>query len=133
MDRQAPALGVVAAYAIREGERTPQPGSLELISIAVPAIVLTAVAACGAYCFARRAPRRSSQVKIVLMGIPLVGSLAALIGSPWIGDDVVDEGLFAYALLFVVLPMAAVAAPLCLGAIIGISVAMQCSTNRPPS
>jgi hypothetical protein len=104
-----------------------------LISIFVPAIVLTAVAACGAYYFARRAPRWSSQVKIALMGILLVGSLAALTGSRWIGEDVVGEGLFAHAMLFVVWPMVAVAAPLCLGAIIGISVAMQRSTNRPPS
>lgn len=95
--------------------------------------LLAAIAIWGSAYFAMRDPHWTSWVKIVLAGILLIGFLGALAGSHWIGSDIIGEGLFAHVMLFLIWPMAAIGAPLCLGSIIGTFVGMYRQRNRAPS
>ena len=93
-------------------------------------VFLAAVAVWASAYFAMRDPRSTSWMKIAFAAILLVGFLVALAGSHWIGSDTIGEGLLAHAMLFVIWPMAAVGAPLCLGSIVGTLVGMYLSRNR---
>jgi hypothetical protein len=92
-------------------------------------VFLAAVAAWGSAYFAMRDPRSTSRMKIAFAGILLLGFLVALAGSHWISGDITGEGLLAHAMLFVIWPMAAVGAPLCLGSMVGTFVGMYRSQN----
>jgi hypothetical protein len=59
-------------------------------------------------------------MKITFAGVLLAAFGAALALLKWLPESIVGEGLFAHAMLFVIWPMAAVGAPLCIGSIIGI-------------
>ena len=93
-------------------------------------VLLPAIAGWGSAYSAVRDPPSTSRVKIAVAGVLLLAFLLTLGGSRWIGSDVIGEGLFAHAMLFVILPMATIGAPLCLGSVIGTLVGMRRGRNR---
>jgi hypothetical protein len=95
----------------------------------VPAwTVLAAIAAWGSYHFSLRDPRSTSLVKIGFAGVLLIlfGAVLAVLESGILG-----ESLFAHALyLLFFWPMILLGAPLCIGSILGTTIAMYCSRDR---
>jgi hypothetical protein len=71
-------------------------------------VLLPAIAGCGSAYSAVRDPPSTSRMKIAVAGVLLLAFLLALGGSRRIGSDVIGEGLFAHAMLFVILPMATI-------------------------
>jgi hypothetical protein len=102
-----------------------------LVMVFVPAwIVLAVIVAWGSYHFSLRDPRSTSLVKIGFAGVLLVLFGAVLAIFEW-GSGILGEGLSAHALyLLFFWPMSVLGAPLCIGSILGTTIAMYRSRDR---
>lgn len=89
----------------------------------VAACILAAIAGWGAFEFSKRESLRLSRTKIAIAATLLVLSAAGIVASHWL--PLMGEGLLAHAMLFLVLPLATVGAPVSAGAVVGIWLSMR--------
>jgi hypothetical protein len=91
--------------------------------------VVAAIVAWGSFHFAKRDPRSTSWMKIAFATTFLVVFGAALATVSWF-SEYIGEGILAYAMTLIILPMAAIGAPVCVGTILGILLGMHRSRDR---